>query len=56
LHAAGGQLEYEAVQEFGRQAHPADMYVFEQRILNRPSAPVLILFWRKPPREQPVSE
>ena len=44
---AGGQQEYEAVRDFAQQAHPAEMYACEQRILNRPSAPVLVLFWKK---------
>ena len=44
------------MRDFAQQAHPAEMYVFEQRILNRASAPVLVLFWKKPPGGRGVPE
>ncbi|KAK9909212.1 hypothetical protein WJX75_008841 [Coccomyxa subellipsoidea] len=44
----GGMEEYKAVQEVVMQIHPQDFTVLEQRILNRPNSPVLILLWRRP--------
>ena len=45
---SGGMEEYEAVRRFALQTHPGKVYVVEQRILNRPLSPVLILLWKKP--------
>lgn len=47
LGHSGGMEEYEAVRHFAMQMHPGKVYVLEQRILNRPLSPVLILFWKK---------
>ncbi|CAL5222665.1 g5062 [Coccomyxa viridis] len=44
----GGREEYEVVRQLGSQQHPDSFTVFENRILSRPNAPVLLLFWKRP--------
>ncbi|BDA41453.1 Putative rRNA methylase YtqB [Coccomyxa sp. Obi] len=44
----GGIEEYQAVQEVAKQVNPQEFSALEQRILNRPNAPVLIMLWRRP--------
>lgn len=48
LCATGGIEEYQAVQEVAKQVNPQEFSAFEQRIVNRPNAPVLIMLWRRP--------
>lgn len=45
---AGGREEYEVVRQLGSQQHPDSFTVFENSILSRPNAPVLLLFWKRP--------
>lgn len=48
LSATGGMEEYKAVQEVAKHVNPQEFSALEQRILNRPNAPVLIMLWRRP--------
>ncbi|GFR43699.1 hypothetical protein Agub_g4809, partial [Astrephomene gubernaculifera] len=43
----GGQGEYEAVRELLGGLSPAQWVASETRLLNRPSAPILLLLWRR---------
>ena len=47
MPTAGGREEYEAVRDLGSRQHPDEFTVFEHRILSRPNAPVLLLFWKR---------
>ena len=47
MPSAGGREEYEAVRDLGSRQHPDEFTVFEHRILSRPNAPVLLLFWKR---------
>jgi hypothetical protein len=43
----GGEEEYAAVQAMAARVHPEDFTVLQQRILNRPTSPILMLFLKK---------
>ena len=47
MPSAGGREEYEAVRDLGSRQQPDEFTVFEHRILSRPNAPVLLLFWKR---------
>ena len=36
------------MRQLGSQQHPDSFTVFENRILSRPNAPLLLLFWKRP--------
>ena len=45
---AGGMEEYEAVQAVVGRLPPSGWVSSEVRLLNRPTAPVLLLVWKRP--------